>query len=448
MPTLYGYASNIGEPLYDDILNSDLPQAEKVKQIQARGQAYRDEADRQKWKDYGRIGLGELVAGSSFLPIMNIPYVGTGLGGALYEIGMGIMEGNKLPEIAKRAGQGFVLGETVGAVPYVGKWAGKTKAGQAVLNSAPVKAVGEGATNLANNLIEKTGTLRPIRALNHMLAQDIKLGENPFFNPFKNTGEVLLDSANPRHRLQADLINKYNPAPDDYHTWIRNADDIYTFEDTLKPPQFDADFIGNDFDPSYTWDMAQDAIKNGEMEVFSSYPIEKGVFVTPSTMEAQSYAGSGKIYSKKVPLDDVAWIDEHQGQYAPIDKEYMEAVFNDAKKGIKRLNKQDYRNLGKQYYSEEFMPNGIYKDNYGQIDYIKHNKGKDEIQVLKHYPEMNKNINEAEYGYTSNHKNELDREYDHLINVVDDDVLDFVIERMNNGKNIYKMTDRLNKKKR
>jgi hypothetical protein len=132
-----------------------------------------------------------------------------------------------------------------------------------------------------------------------------------------NLSNELLNRTN-RHKAQANLIKKHNPAPDSYHTWVRSSKDILDFEDTLKPPNFDPDFIGNDFDPSYTWDMAQEAIKKGEIEVYSSYPIEKGVFVTPSQMEAQSYAGSGKIYSKKVPLKDVAWIDERQGQYAPI----------------------------------------------------------------------------------------------------------------------------------
>lgn len=34
-------------------------------------------------------------------------------------------------------------------------------------------------------------------------------------------------------------------------------------------------------------------------------------------MEAESYAGSENVYSKTVPLTDVAWIDSLQGQFAP-----------------------------------------------------------------------------------------------------------------------------------
>ena len=50
--------------------------------------------------------------------------------------------------------------------------------------------------------------------------------------------------------------------------------------------------------------------------VYSSHPIKNGTFVTPSKMEAMSYASSDKVYSKVVSLYDVAWIDPTQGQYA------------------------------------------------------------------------------------------------------------------------------------
>lgn len=71
-------------------------------------------------------------------------------------------------------------------------------------------------------------------------------------------------------------------------------------------------------DPDFDDDMAQKAIRTGIITVYSSYPIEIGTFVTPSVLEAQSYSGDGRIYSKEVKLTDVAWIDSTQGQYAPI----------------------------------------------------------------------------------------------------------------------------------
>lgn len=75
--------------------------------------------------------------------------------------------------------------------------------------------------------------------------------------------------------------------------------------------------------------QTEDAVNEVEMPVISEsapadrkaaqfdiYPIEQGTFVTPSRTEAQNYAGDGaQVYSRRVPLSDVAWIDEVQGQY-------------------------------------------------------------------------------------------------------------------------------------
>lgn len=52
-------------------------------------------------KNMGRIALGSILSGASMHPIFNIPYVGTGLGGAMYDAGQAIVEGDKLGDIAK-----------------------------------------------------------------------------------------------------------------------------------------------------------------------------------------------------------------------------------------------------------------------------------------------------------------------------------------------------------
>lgn len=115
---------------------------------------------------------------------------------------------------------------------------------------------------------------------------------------------------------QNHIIQNSNPVQDDYHTWIRDAGDVHTFAETLQDP----DWRGMNFDPDYTWDMAQDALRSGEITVYSSYPIgTQGGFVTPSRMEAEGYAGDGNVYSKRVKTDDIAWIDPTQGQYAPVE---------------------------------------------------------------------------------------------------------------------------------
>lgn len=134
--------------------------------------------------------------------------------------------------------------------------------------------------------------------------------------------EILAEKAARRGYLSYDttadaqnhIIQNANPVEDDYHTWIRNAGDVHSFAEVLN----DSDWNGMDFDPDYTWDMAQKALQTGEITVYSSYPIGTlGGFVTPSRMEAEGYAGNGEVYSKTVNLDDIAWIDPTQGQYAP-----------------------------------------------------------------------------------------------------------------------------------
>ena len=125
--------------------------------------------------------------------------------------------------------------------------------------------------------------------------------------------------SNEHMQQQFEIINKYNPAPNSYQTWIRGAAEIKSFEDTLK----DSDFEGwktEGFDESYSARNAEFALKSGKITVYSSHPIKQGVFVTPSPMEAKSYSADGKIYSKEVFLDEVAWIDPTQGQYANVEE--------------------------------------------------------------------------------------------------------------------------------
>lgn len=115
---------------------------------------------------------------------------------------------------------------------------------------------------------------------------------------------------------QLEIIQNNNPMQDDYHTGIRNIEDIKTFEETLQDSDW-ADY--DEFNPDYTRSMVEDAIKTGKITVYSSYPIEQGIFVSPSRMEAESYSANGKVYSKEVNLDDIAWIDPTQGQYAKVE---------------------------------------------------------------------------------------------------------------------------------
>lgn len=114
---------------------------------------------------------------------------------------------------------------------------------------------------------------------------------------------------------QLDIIKNNNPVNDDYHTWIRNVEDIKTLEETIN----DSDWSDYDeYNPDLSRQDIENAIDSGKITVYSSYPIKQGIFVSPSKMEAESYSSNGKVYSKEVNINDVAWIDPTQGQYAKV----------------------------------------------------------------------------------------------------------------------------------
>ena len=144
---------------------------------------------------------------------------------------------------------------------------------------------------------------------NTSLGQEIKNNEN--------SNQSSFNLAENHKQKQNEIIQKSNPMNKDLgeHTWINSAKDIKTYQEAIE------EFGGVDnITPDFTVEDVKKAINTGKVTVYSSYPIEQGTFVTPSKMEAQSYAGNGQIYSKEVNLNDVAWIDEIQGQYAKVEE--------------------------------------------------------------------------------------------------------------------------------
>ena len=122
------------------------------------------------------------------------------------------------------------------------------------------------------------------------------------------------DPVQDRKEAQLELILRENPMQDDYHTGIHSVKDINTAEEAFRHAIED----GEGTNPDFTTDMMEDSLRSGHVTVYSSGPIKKGSFITPSRMMANDYAGGGRIYSKRVPLKDVAWIDDAEGQYAPV----------------------------------------------------------------------------------------------------------------------------------
>ena len=114
---------------------------------------------------------------------------------------------------------------------------------------------------------------------------------------------------------QLEIVKEHNPFDESLgeHTWIKSVDDIKTLDEMFGEDE-ENEFVYPDFTPK----DAHIADAKGKVTIYSSHPITEGVFVSPSKMCAQDYAGGGKIYSKEVSTKDVAWIDGGQGQYTPI----------------------------------------------------------------------------------------------------------------------------------
>lgn len=116
---------------------------------------------------------------------------------------------------------------------------------------------------------------------------------------------------------QLEIIKKTNPMSDDYHVGIRNVEDIKAFNEVVNDED---SFVWGDF----TREDAKKALKEGKITVYSSYPINQGTFVSTSKIQAEQYAGGkgNKIYSKTIPLEEVAWINGDEGQYANTTTRY------------------------------------------------------------------------------------------------------------------------------
>lgn len=128
-------------------------------------------------------------------------------------------------------------------------------------------------------------------------------------------------------QAQLDIIKKHNPMQDDVHTGIRKVEDIKSFDEVLGESRKNQAEYGELTYPDMNIDMMESAAESGMITVYSSYPIKQGVFVTPSYMNAQDYAGgSGRVYQATVPVDDVAWIAEDEGQYARVETEPMRSM--------------------------------------------------------------------------------------------------------------------------
>jgi len=178
-----------------------------------------------------------------------------------------------------------------------------------VVETAPIEPIKEAES------VETAPELTPQQKIEQ--AKQARLEAKAKIDAKRNASkeEVVVEVIDDRKKKQLEIINKSNPAPNNYNTWVRSVDDIKEAKDV-----FETAFNEGEMYPDFTVDNMREALDYGEVTIYSSQPIKNGVFITPSKMNAEEYAGGkgGKIYSKKININDVAWIDESEGQYAPI----------------------------------------------------------------------------------------------------------------------------------
>ena len=134
-------------------------------------------------------------------------------------------------------------------------------------------------------------------------------------NGFEQRKTPLSDAE--RKKMQLHIIQDTNPMNDDIHTGVRSTKDILSAKEAFETKVDENSFAY----PDFTEADGRTALRRGYVEIYSSHPIVPGTFVTPSQMQAKDYAGSGRVYSKRVSLQDVAWLHSDEGQYAPVEQE-------------------------------------------------------------------------------------------------------------------------------
>jgi hypothetical protein len=147
-------------------------------------------------------------------------------------------------------------------------------------------------------------------------------------------------------RKQFDIIQATNPMWDDFHVGIRSENDIRTWEEVLKlDDESEGQFVWGDF----SREDALAALEKNSITVYSSYPIKNGTFVSTSYVQAREYAGgkpNSKVYSKTIPLDDVAWINGDEGQYAKVETDVRLDLNENNDFGVDNYTEEDYNNYG------------------------------------------------------------------------------------------------------
>lgn len=144
-------------------------------------------------------------------------------------------------------------------------------------------------------------------------------------------------------QAQLNNILSSNPMTDDFHTGIRTIDDIKTVKEILTSSGDDGLLPTN---PDFSVKDLQDAYDSGYITVYSSYStFRQGDFISTSKMMAESYAGNGQVYAKKMKIDDIAFINGDEGQISKVTSADLAKA---SKQKLTRAKKQTTKKVVKQ----------------------------------------------------------------------------------------------------
>jgi hypothetical protein len=242
--------------------------------------------------------LGLKAAGGAIKALT--PYVATGLGGGLYELGQGIMEGDKAPELLKKTGIGAGIGAGVGAVAGKALPAfAKSKAGQAIGNQASKLYNSFADTKIG----QKVSEIAP--KVEDLLMTDIKA-----FNPFKQTQTVYHGSPADFNKFSNEAIGtgegaqahgyghyaaKNKDVAEGYRRNLSKKDTPYEEYKTLT--QY-IDFLNGLKEKAGLSEGLENALQKSKTEL-------SNLMNTYKPEEYLNNVNNGQLYKLSIPKDDV-----------------------------------------------------------------------------------------------------------------------------------------------
>lgn len=382
----------------NQIINDKNLSLEQKKQLYKEISAYSNKRyNNEFWektrKNLGTGVLGEGLMAVSMHPIMNIPYIGTGLSGAMFSAGDAILNEKRGNEILGDAVDGFLIGEAVGMVPYAGKAISRTPAGKAIANKVKQKIgqkVSQTVSKVANN--------PAVKKIHNTLSQEVKnvpewlnfasSAESPIVAPLRNLGGKIQKA--PSHffpGLKPETVQRaINPSSKalDLSTDEANRlaqDTTERFRDaynTLKRQK--GEKVGNEAKKLKN-QKSRIAIKDLKNDITSTFDQYQGDFINPArdmtgnleedllnlTEQAPKYFSSQIKLSNIVKQNPNQIVDpfviternlRNSGNAKGINKDIENFVFSDINKKtvLKNIYDQEKVNLsknsfGKMYYT-------------------------------------------------------------------------------------------------